>query len=118
MLDRDPSMAIPDSIMHFGPIASGDTVMKSGASRDRIAKEIDVIGFEMEGVGVSETWQNVVVIKGVCDYADSHKDKKWQRHAAATAAACMRAVLAKMEEEIPESRRSRRARFRSSIVGY
>jgi nucleoside phosphorylase len=34
-----------------------------------------------------------VVIKGVCDYADSHKNKKWQSYAAATAAACMKAFL-------------------------
>jgi hypothetical protein len=33
------------------------------------------------------------VIKGACDYADSHKNKVWQRYAAATAAACMKAFL-------------------------
>ena len=46
----------------------------------------------MEGAGV---WDNfpTIVIKGVCDYADSHKNKKWQRYAAATAAACMKAIL-------------------------
>ena len=27
------------------------------------------------------------MLKGVCDYADSHKNKKWQNYAAATAAA-------------------------------
>jgi nucleoside phosphorylase len=46
----------------------------------------------MEGAGV---WDNFpcIVIKGVCDYADSHKNKKWQGYAAATAAACMKAFL-------------------------
>jgi hypothetical protein len=66
--------------------------MKSGEDRDIIAREENVIGFEMEGAGV---WDNVscVIIKGVCDYADSHKAKGWQRYGAATAAACMKAFL-------------------------
>lgn len=78
--------------LHFGLIASGDAVMKSGEHRDEIAAREKVIGFEMEGAGV---WDNFpcVVIKGVCDYADSHKNKKWQGHAAAAAAACMKAFL-------------------------
>lgn len=79
-------------IVHYGLIASGNTVMKSGEHRDEIAAKEKVIAFEMEGAGV---WDNFpcVVIKGVCDYADSHKNKKWQDYAAATAAACMKAFL-------------------------
>lgn len=78
--------------IHFGLIASGDTVMKSGEHRDDIAREAGVIGFEMEGAGVWDIFP-CVVIKGACDYADSHKTKAWQRYAAATAAACMKAFL-------------------------
>ncbi|KAL0939736.1 phosphorylase superfamily protein [Colletotrichum truncatum] len=80
--------------IHIGSIASGDTVMKSGADRDRIAQELNVIAFEMEGAGV---WDEVpcIVVKGVCDYADSHKNKKWQTYAAATAASVMKALLAR-----------------------
>ncbi|KAF2105028.1 purine and uridine phosphorylase [Rhizodiscina lignyota] len=78
--------------VHFGRIASGDLVMKSGYHRDGIATKKKVIAFEMEGAGV---WDNfpTVVIKGVCDYADSHKNKKWQNYAAAVAAAFMKAFL-------------------------
>ncbi|KAF4951073.1 hypothetical protein FSARC_13001 [Fusarium sarcochroum] len=78
--------------VHFGKYASGDKVMKSGEDRDEIARSEGIIAFEMEGAGV---WDNMpcVIIKGVCDYADSHKDKRWQGFAAATAAACMRAFL-------------------------
>jgi nucleoside phosphorylase len=66
-----------------GPIASGDAVMKSSEHRDQIAKEHNVIAFEMEGAGV---WDELpcIVIKGICDYADSHKSKVWQPFAAAT----------------------------------
>jgi nucleoside phosphorylase len=66
--------------------------MKSGLDRDRIANEEEVIAFEMEGAGVWDTF-TCVIIKGVCDYADSHKSKKWQGYAAATAAACTKAFL-------------------------
>ena len=82
----------PQPTIHFGLIASGDTVMKSGEERDAIAAVEDVIAFEMEGAGVWDSFP-CVVIKGACDYADSHKSKAWQRYAAATAAACMKAFL-------------------------
>jgi len=79
-------------MVHFGLVASGNIVMKSGEDRDQIAAREDVIAFEMEGAGV---WDNFpcLIIKGVCDYADSHKSKRWQNYAAATAAACMKAFL-------------------------
>jgi nucleoside phosphorylase len=78
--------------VHFGLIASGDTVLKSGTDRDVVAHEAKVIAFEMEGSGV---WDTIpcVIIKGVCDYADSHKNKVWQDYAATTAAASAKAFL-------------------------
>jgi nucleoside phosphorylase len=65
--------------------------MKSAEERDRIAKIDDIIAFEIEAGGV---WEEVpcIIVKGVCDYADSHKNKKWQDFAAATAAAVMKAL--------------------------
>ncbi|SPJ84212.1 related to TPR repeat [Fusarium torulosum] len=78
--------------IHFGLMASGDSVMKSGEDRDRNLEARDIVAFEMEGAGV---WDILpcIVIKGACDYADSHKSKIWQRYAAATAAACTKAFL-------------------------
>lgn len=66
--------------------------MKSGHHRDDIVKKEGVIGFEMEGAGV---WYNIpcIVVKGVCDYADSHKNKAWQAYAAATGASAAKAFL-------------------------
>ncbi|KAH7231073.1 hypothetical protein BKA59DRAFT_504568 [Fusarium tricinctum] len=78
--------------VHVGLMASGDTVLKSGKDRDRIAAAEGVIAFEMEGAGVWDSFP-CIVIKGACDYADSHKSKVWQRYAAATAAACVKAFL-------------------------
>lgn len=79
-------------IFHFGRFASGDSVMKSGVHRDKIVVKEKVIAFEMEGAG---SWDCIatVIVKGACDYADSHKNKAWQRYAAATAAAGMKAVM-------------------------
>ncbi|KAH6873475.1 hypothetical protein B0T10DRAFT_466260 [Thelonectria olida] len=69
-----------------------DAVMKSGGDRDRFAAEHEIIAFETEGAGL---WDEVpcIVVKGVCDYADSHKNKRWQPYAAATAAAAVKALL-------------------------
>ncbi|EFQ26923.1 phosphorylase superfamily protein [Colletotrichum graminicola] len=80
--------------IYIGCVGSGDTVTKTGEGRDRIAGEHGLIAFEMEGAGV---WDEVpcIVVKGVCDYADSHKNKKWQTYAAATAASVMKALLAR-----------------------
>jgi nucleoside phosphorylase len=66
--------------------------MKSGEHRDRLVQSEGVVGFEMEGAGV---WDNIscIIIKGVCDYADSHKNKAWQSYAAATGAAAAKAFL-------------------------
>ncbi|KAJ5621360.1 hypothetical protein N7528_006143 [Penicillium herquei] len=78
--------------IHFGRIASGDTVMKSGRDRDRIADKEKVIAFEMEGAGIDRIMP-FLVIKGICDYADSHKNKIWQKYSAGAAASCMKALL-------------------------
>jgi nucleoside phosphorylase len=66
--------------------------MKSGEHRDRIAEQNGVIAFEMEGAGVCDNFP-CIIIKGVCDYADSHKNKNWQPYAAGTAACCSKAFL-------------------------
>ena len=82
----------PKPHVHFGAIASGDTLMRSGMRRDSIATREGIIAFEMEGAGISDNIPHVI-IKGVSDYAESHKTKAWQPYAAGTAAACMKAFL-------------------------
>nr|XP_036580860.1 kinesin light chain [Colletotrichum truncatum]KAF6788932.1 kinesin light chain [Colletotrichum truncatum] len=81
-----------DFRIHIGHIGSGDTVMKSGLHRDGIAAEHGLIAFEMEAAGI---WDEIpcIVTKGVCDYADSHKNKSWQNFAAATGAATTKAII-------------------------
>ncbi|VUC29845.1 unnamed protein product [Clonostachys rosea] len=84
-----------------GRIGSGDTVIKSGVDRDNLASAHDLVAFEMEGAGV---WDEIpcIVIKSVCDYADSHKSKKWQPFASVTAASATKALLEhNIETQVP-----------------
>jgi nucleoside phosphorylase len=66
--------------------------MKSASDRDRLAERENIIAFDTEAAGVWE-YLPCVIVKAVCDYADSHKNKKWQPYAALTAAACAKAIL-------------------------
>ncbi|KAL7917764.1 nucleoside phosphorylase domain-containing protein [Trichoderma austrokoningii] len=91
-MDLDMRSLPGDPGIFVGRIASGNSVMKSGEHRDKIAQEQGVIALEMEGAGL---WDEIlcIIVKGVSDYADSHKNDLWQRYAAATAAAVLKAVL-------------------------
>jgi nucleoside phosphorylase len=76
----------------YGPIGSGNQVMKGAKQRDCLRAMHKILCFEMEAAGV----MNLVpclVIRGICDYADSHKNKAWQQYAAAAAAAYARCLL-------------------------
>ena len=84
--------------IHYGNIASGNEVMKHGVTRDRIAKDEGVICFEMEAAGLMDHFP-CLVIRGICDYADSHKNKIWQSYAAATAAALARELLGFVDKQ-------------------
>jgi len=72
--------------------------MRSGVERERLKKELGVLCFEMEAAGLMDNFP-CVVIRGICDYADSHKDKRWQGYVAATAAACAKELLSIMPSE-------------------
>ncbi|PLB48791.1 purine and uridine phosphorylase [Aspergillus steynii IBT 23096] len=87
MAETGSSLMYHSPEIHFGGMLSDDQVIKSALHRDLIAQKEGVIAFEMEGAGLSETIPTMVV-KGSSDYADSHKNKRWQPYAAATAAAC------------------------------
>ena len=82
-----------EPVIHYGTIASGNVVMKDGVTRDSWSKDLGgVLCFGVEAAGLMNSFP-CLVIRGVCDYADSHKDKKWQPYAAATAAARAKDLL-------------------------
>lgn len=89
-------------VIHYGTVASGNKVIKDGSTRDSISAEHGgVLCFEMEAAGLMNIFP-CLVVRGICDYADSHKNKKWQPFAAVAAAVCAKAVLA----FVPASSRS------------
>jgi nucleoside phosphorylase len=78
--------------IHYGLIASGDQVMKDSEMRDRLAQQHGILCFEMEAAGLMDELPTLV-IRGICDYCDSHKNKKWQGYAALAAAAYAKVFL-------------------------
>jgi nucleoside phosphorylase/Tfp pilus assembly protein PilF len=84
-------------IVHYGTIASANQVIRDGSARDHLRREFDILCFEMEAAGLMNNFP-CVVIRGVCDYADSHKNKRWQEYAAATAAAYAKELLSIIPE--------------------
>jgi nucleoside phosphorylase len=91
LIDRSPRDTHGPKI-HYGLIASGNQVMKDSQIRDRLAQENDVLCFEMEAAGMMDNFP-CLVIRGICDYSDSHKNKRWQSYAAATAAGYAKELL-------------------------
>jgi len=80
-------------MVHYGTVASGNQVIRDGVTRDQLNSELGgVLCFEMEAAGLMNSFP-CLVIRGICDYADSHKNKKWQPYAAATAAAYAKELL-------------------------
>jgi tetratricopeptide (TPR) repeat protein/nucleoside phosphorylase len=79
-------------VIHYGLIASGDRVIKSAVKRDLNAALGEILCFEMEAAGPM-TELPCIVIRGISDYADTHKNDAWQCYAAATAAACTKELL-------------------------
>ena len=82
-----------DPAIHYGLIASADQVMKDAHTREKLAKEQGILCFEMEAAGLMDRFA-YVVIRGICDYSDTHKNFDWQWYAAATAAAYAKELLA------------------------
>jgi nucleoside phosphorylase len=76
--------------IHYGTIASGDQVIKDARKRDQMAK--NCLCFETEAAGLLNDFP-CLVIRGICDYCDTHKNDLWQKYAAATAAACAKELL-------------------------
>ncbi|KAF4449671.1 putative WD-repeat protein [Fusarium austroafricanum] len=78
--------------IHYGLIASANQLMKDALVRDKLAAEKGVLCFEMEAAGLMSHFP-CLVIRGICDYADSHKNKEWQGFAAMVAAAYTKDLL-------------------------
>ncbi|EXJ68419.1 uncharacterized protein A1O5_08211 [Cladophialophora psammophila CBS 110553] len=102
-------------VIHYGLIASGSQVIRDAIMRERLSAELDVLCFEMEAAGLMNYF-DCLVIRGICDYSDSHKNKQWQEYAAATAAAYAKELLL-IIHPVPSLRTAMADRTRSSSEG-
>jgi nucleoside phosphorylase len=103
--------------VHYGLIASGNQVMKDSRTRDRLAREYGILCFEMEAAGLMNELPTLV-IRGICDYCDSHKQKQWQGYAALTAAAFTKVLLSVLPVPVTTAERFRHgeSRIRASLL--
>lgn len=85
-------------VVHRGIIASGELVIKDAKKRDDLAREHNVLCFEMEAAGALIDFPRMV-IRGISDYCDSHKNDIWHGYAAAVAAAYARQLFFHMPIE-------------------
>ena len=92
-LTERPPRRNENLVFHQGTILSGDSVMKSAKRRDEVSKIYhDALCFEMEAAGVMDD-KRCLIIRGITDYADSHKNGSWQNYGAGAAAAFAREFL-------------------------
>ncbi|KAK0721680.1 hypothetical protein B0T26DRAFT_739157 [Lasiosphaeria miniovina] len=84
-------------VIHYGLIASANQLMKDARARDRLAAK-------MEAAGLMNHFP-CLVIRGICDYSDSHKNKEWQGYAAMPAAAYAKDLLYRMPPNKVEAER-------------
>lgn len=90
-----------DPAVHYGLIASGNCLIKDAPLRDKLIAQRDVLCFEMEAAALANHFP-CLVIRGICDYSDTHKNNEWQGYAAMVAAAYAKDLL----RRIPPSRQS------------
>ncbi|KAF3317189.1 hypothetical protein TWF173_000436 [Orbilia oligospora] len=83
-------------VVHRGLILSGSLVVKNPEDRVLLRRDQkDAICYEMEAAGIMDEIP-CLVVRGISDYADTHKQDEWKHYAAAAAAAYGRAILCKI----------------------
>ncbi|KAK4463541.1 purine and uridine phosphorylase [Cladorrhinum samala] len=92
LVDRPPRDR-PTVVVHHGAVGSGNKLIRDGVSRDKLSSELGgVLCFEMEAAGLMNRFP-CLVVRGISNYADSHKNKAWEPYAAAAAAAYAKELL-------------------------
>ncbi|KAL6229422.1 hypothetical protein BDW75DRAFT_245754 [Aspergillus navahoensis] len=114
-----PERTTEEPHIHYGLIASGNQVIKDARTRDLLAQGRNILCFEMEAAGLMDEIP-ALVIRGICDYCDSHKHKEWQAYAAFVAAAYTKKLLPQVPlhhqvAELKELRRHWVVPFRKNL---
>jgi hypothetical protein len=80
-------------VIYYNIIVLENQVIKNGGTRDRISAELDrILYFKIEAAGLAII-SPYAMIRGICDYTDSYKNKNWQPYTAAIIAAVIKELL-------------------------
>ncbi|PNP60051.1 hypothetical protein THARTR1_00075 [Trichoderma harzianum] len=92
--------------VHYGLIASSNTTIEDAEFRDRLNKELGkkVLCVEMEAAGLMNSFP-CIIIRGICDYADTHRATTWRKYAAAVAAAFAKELVGCVQSSDAEGER-------------
>jgi nucleoside phosphorylase len=90
LVQRKPRTNVP--VIHYGLIGSANQMIRHGVTREKLRQETGIICFEMEAAGLMDNFP-CIVIRGICNYSDTHAHRNWQPYAAATAAAYVKELL-------------------------
>lgn len=77
--------------VHYGPVASGNKVIRDASFAAEINEKYGCLCFEMEAAGLDNFPS--LTIRGISDYCDTHKDDTWHDYAAVVAAAYAKELL-------------------------
>ncbi|KAE8417097.1 nucleoside phosphorylase domain-containing protein [Aspergillus pseudocaelatus] len=98
-IERAPGLSekrqVNESVkIHYGLIASGNQVIKDEVRRDELNRTFHgrILCVEMEAAGLLYNFP-CIVVRGICDYADSTKNDDWHDYAAIMAAAYAKELL-------------------------
>ena len=95
----DPTQVVPrpsrdhnEPVVHYGLIASANKIVKDSKLRDQLSRDLGVYCVDMESAGLLNHFP-CIVVRGICDYADSHRNNDWQGYASIVAAAFAKELL-------------------------
>src|SRR5258708_40301898 len=96
--DGTTNRVIPQ--VHFGVVASGEKVIADTALTSELQSDwSQLVGIEMEGIGAAiaaydaDFLPGVLLVKGLCDWADQSKNDDWQAYAADVSASFVTGLL-------------------------
>ncbi|KAL3470138.1 purine and uridine phosphorylase [Aspergillus californicus] len=103
-------------VIHYGTIGSSNAVIKDCDLRERLKRDLNILCVDMEAAGLMDSFP-CLVVRGISDYADSHKNDRWQPYAAAAAAAYAKELLALVPPlDVPSLKAGRGSRLRGETM--
>ncbi|PYI24506.1 purine and uridine phosphorylase [Aspergillus violaceofuscus CBS 115571] len=100
-LVQRPARDSDEPVIHYGLIGSADRVMLHGPTRDYLRTAKNIICLEMDAAGLMDKL-SCLVIRGISDYADTHKSDRWHGYASIVAAGYAKELLTVVPEPTRE----------------